>query len=176
MFIETLVLSIVIGFLRKGKLKNFGLIQFRWISLLFLSFALQFMVNYIGSAVLSYWGNIFHIGSYLLIFYFFWTNKKQLNLLLSIGVILNFLVIILNGGSMPVDTRHMSFSIIEKIQQSVTHTVLTSGTKLPWLADIIYIPWPTRQMLSLGDIFLSIGVFILVQKVMVQRLIEVDKP
>jgi len=36
------------------------------------------------------------------------------------------------------------------------HTLLTADTHLPWLADIIPVPW-LRSILSIGDLVLAVG-------------------
>lgn len=167
MFIESFIISILVGLLRKGKLQNLGLIQLKRISLLFVAFIAQFIIDYLGQETMGSNGGLIHLISYFVLFYFFYINKRIFNLAIFSGIVLNFLVVSFNEGAMPVLTTYMPNSAISALSQSVTHTVLTDTTMLVPLADIIYIPWPQQQMISIGDIFLNIGVFLLVQRFMV---------
>ncbi|MCG5027033.1 DUF5317 domain-containing protein, partial [Anoxybacillus flavithermus] len=46
------------------------------------------------------------------------------------------------------------------------HTVLTEQTVLPFLSDIIYMPSIIPRVISIGDIFIMLGAFLLVQRLM----------
>lgn len=166
MFIETLIFSIIVGLIRKGYIKNFALIHFRGISFLFVAFFIQIVLDLLGMVFWSYWGLVIHLTTYLLLFYFFWQNKGILHPLLPVGTFLNFIVIVANKGAMPVKTTYMPEESIVSLLESVTHTIMTLQTKLPLLADIIYIKWPVQQMISVGDIVMNIGMFIFIQEIM----------
>ena len=45
------------------------------------------------------------------------------------------------------------------------HTLLTTSTRLPWLADVIPLPW-LRSIISVGDLVLAVGVFPLTHALM----------
>ncbi|HDP70603.1 MAG TPA: hypothetical protein ENN38_07360 [Actinobacteria bacterium] len=102
-------------------------------------------------------------------------RKNKYFLILGLGVFLNFVVIALNGG-MPVSLeavlRFGSPEAALRIKQSFDfiHILMSDGTKLKFLADII--PFPTllpfgMSLISIGDIFISLGVFLVVQNQMV---------
>ncbi|MFZ7101671.1 MAG: DUF5317 domain-containing protein [Peptococcaceae bacterium] len=168
MFVESLLAGIFVAWVRKGKIKNLGLIQLQRISLLFAVLFVQMIIDLPGVMIPGQIGVIMHIFSYVLLFYFFWINKNRLNSLILTGAALNFSVILFNG-SMPVAAKHMSSEAVEQLKVSITHSLLTADTRLAWLADIIYVRWPLRQMLSVGDFLLDIGVFVLIQKVMLKQ-------
>ena len=176
MFIETLIFSIIVGLIRKGNIKNFGLIQLRGISFLFAAYLVQFMLNRVDSSLLDIpvlisanIGSLIHIGTYILLFCFFWLNRYQFNFLLPLGTFLNFVVITLNGGVMPVKTTYIPEESIVYLVESITHAIMTAETVLPFLGDIIYVSWPMQQMISVGDIVMNLGIFIFIQKTMVRR-------
>ncbi len=166
MFIETFIFSIVVGLIRKGNIKNFALIHFRGISFLFVAFFIQILLDWFGILVWGNWGLVIHLSTYMMLFYFFKINKENLNLLLPLGTFLNFMVILFNQGAMPVKTTYIPEEAIANLADSVTHTIMTIQTKLPFLGDIIYVRWPMQQMISVGDIIMNIGIFLLVQKIM----------
>jgi hypothetical protein len=91
---------------------------------------------------------------------------------MGLGIGLNFIVILLNGG-MPVSLSAMykigGIDAIDKLERSVdfVHIPMKSSTLLKILADTIIFPSlyprPGFAVASIGDAFLSIGVFILIQ-------------
>jgi hypothetical protein len=169
MFIETLVASILAGKVRKGRLANLGELQLEKSMLLFIAILIQVGVEYLGRIKLGSAGLALHVGSYFLLFYFFWANKHTFNLLLPLGTFLNFLVILLNKGAMPVDPQYLPEASIEQLAFSVTHTMMTEAAVFPWLADIIYVKWPTQQLISAGDIIMNAGLFLFIQKVLLRK-------
>ncbi|WP_414481125.1 DUF5317 family protein [Caldicoprobacter sp.] len=47
----------------------------------------------------------------------------------------------------------------------MSYTFITDKTPLWFLADIIYLPWPKEQFISIGDIIILLGVFLLIQNI-----------
>jgi len=89
---------------------------------------------------------------------------------MAIGNLCNALVIAFNQGKMPVKVP----AIVDNPVFDRGHMLLTSSTKLEYLADIIFIRIPSFRiyMLSIGDIFLMIGVFLLIQRGMIIKSTE----
>ena len=58
-----------------------------------------------------------------------------------------------------------------KSKTYVLHSLLNEGTKLKFLTDIIPLPspYPRPRVLSVGDIIMAIGIFLLIQCSMVKR-------
>lgn len=91
-----------------------------------------------------------------------------------VGVFLNFLVMALNGGLMPVSVEASALigqSYVDALDQNAVmfkHTKLLEDTRLPFLGDIIPIvsPYPREMVISIGDIVMNIGIFIFLQHVM----------
>jgi hypothetical protein len=104
-------------------------------------------------------------------------NQKNTGFkLIFIGVFLNFLVMVLNGGRMPVSVEAAAVldpGYIEVLKDSLyaKHTMLTSSTYLGFLGDVIPIsdPYPRTQVISVGDIVMNIGIFFFIQYLMVQH-------
>ena len=164
MFIETVVAALFIGILRGGRFRGLEAMAFKVVPSVIIAFLAQLLINYWGLSTLGRLGLGVHLGTYVLIFYFLWSNWSILNSTLTLGIWSNFLVIFVNGGSMPVkDPGHAAFSA-EKLMESVTHHLFNSNTVFPWLADVIFVPWPFMQMISIGDILINVGMFLLIQK------------
>lgn len=79
-------------------------------------------------------------------------------LLIGAGVVLNTLVIGLNGA-MPVSVGASSVAGVEPPSASaddLKHERLSDDTRLPWLGDVIPVPG-LKEVLSVGDVLLAVG-------------------
>lgn len=181
--LAAIAFSVILGFLRGGRLSRLADVSFDhgWAALLAL--AVQVAVVYLplpggeGS-----WGvaAFLLIGSYLLLGFVVAANRRLPGLpLVGIGLALNLLVMLANGGYMPVT--------LEALQQAgVAHLALGNSagarivagkdillsresTHLWVLSDIFVVPSPVSAVVSLGDLFLALGAFLLFQRAMQAR-------
>lgn len=189
MLVESVILSILIGLFRGRKLKSLENIYIDKVWLIFLSFGLEFLCTLIikndirpFSPFISKNYMIIHMLVYILLFMFFIFNRNIKGLrLVFIGIFLNFIVIAVNDGSMPVK---VDMVLAKGFNESVNmlaagkiagHSILIEGqTKLWPLADIIDIPppYPFPQTISIGDIFIALGIFLFIQLTMKQHPVE----
>lgn len=163
MIIEGIVLSIIVGYIRKGRLINFENIEIKAWYLIIASQILQIIAIRLGNSInistTTFY--IMHILSYIILLISLVINHRLLSMnLLSIGTILNLIPIALNNGQMPVflpQGVNASFDM--------GHILGTNTTKAYILSDIIPIlkPYPLPKIISIGDIFILIGIFLLVQ-------------
>ena len=87
------------------------------------------------------------------------------------GLALNFIVIALNGGLMPVSPAAREFAGMPLLKGPTLNVLpMTSDSLLPWLGDILPLPaWiPFANVFSLGDILITIGGVIFIQKALVR--------
>ncbi|WP_069650813.1 DUF5317 domain-containing protein [Caloranaerobacter ferrireducens] len=185
MLIESMATSLVVGKVRGGKLENIGKIQIRGWYLFVLGFIIEFASVYlkiknfgvISTFVDKYFIYI-HSLSYILIFIGLILNFKNKSMILVfIGTLLNFIVIVANGGRMPVSPEGLKaanlISNLEMLKKDmiITHTLITDSTRLPILGDIIPLikPYPFPKMISIGDIFLGLGIFFFIQEAMTKK-------
>lgn len=162
MLLEIVVLSFVIAFLRGGRFNQFP--RFNKIPLLFGSVALQ-----LGSALVTDLSGYLISLAYMLTIVFFWFNREHLDIkFFSVGWLLNAIVIWANQGKMPIDLIQASklpYSLEKVINGTdFKHSMLTQASHFPYLADIIYMPYVFPRVISVGDIFIMIGTFLLVQR------------
>jgi len=179
--IEGLVLSLVVGKIRGGKFKGLGQTPIRNVWLFILAFILEFATLFAASAGVSLVADYImylHTASYILLFAAIISNREHRSMwLVLLGSMLNFLVIFINGGAMPVAVEALNnkglYDYAQMISTGgmVTHQPLTDLTKLPFLADIIILPaaYPLPKVHSIGDIIISLGIFLFVQKAMLQE-------
>jgi hypothetical protein len=168
MIAESVVLSIIIGWFRKGKLIHLGQLDVKGLFLFFLGGTFQLFVfaysKESGNTVQQWMFENFyglHLISYCIIMIPLVINYKWLGLnLMGIGTLLNFMPIMLNNGKMPV-ALPVEYSPVFDLG----HVLLEAHTKLKLLSDIIFIgpPYPMPKVLSIGDLFIMGGVFWLIQ-------------
>jgi len=165
MFILAIIVSVIIGYIRRGQLKNLEFLSIKLWYLLSLAFLIQIIAIRV-SFLTDYIFYILHISSYVIIMYICWVNFQYVSVkVMAIGNLCNALVIAFNQGKMPVKVP----DIVDNPIFDRGHMLLTSSTKLEYLADIIFIRIPSFKiyMLSIGDIFLIVGVFLLIQRGMI---------
>ncbi len=179
MIFEALILGIIMGKLRGGRIKRLGHQTLRFPLILILSFIIL-----LGTSILISLGyaNIIAIRMYLyIVAYCFLFLVLFLNLhiksiwLILIGAILNFAAIALNNGSMPIDV-----AVLEKMSFTNLLNSINTGS-LPnyipineansitqYLGKKFTTPafYPIKQIFSVGDGFIAVGLFFYVQKIM----------
>jgi hypothetical protein len=170
MFLYSIVLAILLGFIFKGKLKDLGNIKLSSLYLVIIGYALDeimhLMVKY-GHLKIGIGTYITDMLMYVILFVFIYLNKKDFSILiLGLGFFLNAVVIFTNGGAMPVSSNAMSYVSTTHINPATQglYKLLTSDTKFAFLGDIISIKLLGHMVFSIGDIILSIGIMLLIIK------------
>lgn len=177
-----LLFSIAISLVRGGRFHHLAQVSFRLGWLAMAAFALQWSIIYaplprtegpFGPRTLLL------IASYLLVVVVVMVNRRVAGLpLIGIGLGLNLLVMLANGGFMPVTMEaveragltHLALGTEPGARLSATKDIIlpAAATRLWLLSDIFVVPppLPFRTVFSLGDVFLAAGVFILFQRAM----------
>lgn len=173
LLIAVVALAIALGLLLKGSFRGFEDLRLRWWGLVVVGLALQ-LVPLPGAdsgtdlvvrvAVLAV--------SYALLILFAALNVRWRGMpLVLIGLALNALVIVANGG-MPVSAEAIEASgqadMLDLLIQegAAKHHLMTDDDVLTPLADVIPIPPPVGQIVSVGDLFVYAGIVWLVVVVM----------
>lgn len=181
MIIEAFFLSILVAFLRRGKLQNLGRSPIRHVWLFGMSFLLMAAVEALG---VSKYGESLrvvirsaNIIQYVVLLAAIAANFHIREMWLAgFGTFLNALVVAVNGGAMPVSARALQVAGYEEmlrpevVSKFVRHSIMSSSTHLKLIADIIPVPKLLilpPQVLSIGDALVAIAVFIFVQRYMV---------
>ena len=157
-----LFLSMAIAILRGGRMVNLGDIHLNQWWLLPFGFVLQIAAQFIPRSAAT-WGVVLILSSYLPLLILVIINRDRTGLWLAgIGVLMNFTVIALNGG-MPVlaEAAEVASGFAPGdpvIAEGFKHVVLDETSRLVFLADVIPIRIANYgQVLSLGDMFLAVG-------------------
>ena len=176
-----IIISIIIGLLRNGKLSSLSQISLKRIELIVLAFLIQAGLIFLGSRkigfVLNYSSYVLDF-SYVVLLLAVWYNKKLKGMkIIALGIAFNFMVIVANGGRMPILLGSLykaglnDIALILKEGSHVTNTLITEKTLFRFLADVIPLspPFPAPSVVSVGDFLLFYGVFSLIQNAMVKK-------
>jgi hypothetical protein len=167
MFIEALIVSVIIGYILKGRLKNIDTNSIKVIYLVFTGFFIEaIMVMLIKNGLLVRGNTSYLLDAvmYLLLFIFIYLNRQnKWILLMGIGFFLNALPIFFNGGAMPVSTGAIDIvGITRNVTSEGLYVLINSSTKLSFLGDVIPIKYPRPFAASIGDIIAAIGLMLFI--------------
>jgi hypothetical protein len=176
MVYDGILLSLLIGFFRGGSLKGFANMKLRGGWLFPLLLAVQFVIFALEDkvAIIGKLSNTLFLLVYVIGLLFLWLNRNQPGfIVIFAGVLLNFIVMAVNGGRMPVSVEAAKFlgrEYIDALKAGTygKHQAITSETLLPFLGDIIPLspPYPRRQVISIGDVVMNVGAFLFIQHLM----------
>lgn len=169
LLLAVVLISVYLAYLFGGRLHRLDALHPRWWGLVIAGLAIQFVPLPEGetgtdllvrTAVLSL--------SYTLLLTFTVVNVRMPGMaLVMIGLACNFAVIAVNGG-MPASADALIASDQEDVlallkeEGADKHHLLTESDELTFLADVIPVPEPIGQAISVGDIFVYAGLIWLV--------------
>ncbi len=113
--------------------------------------------------------------SILFLAWFGWLNRRHLGIVLaSVGIALNMIVMLANGGVMPVSPESISRVADAYVEPgtplsfSKSNVQTAEQTTFAWLSDRLHLPGPLGQLAawSIGDILLLAGIWHLLWSVM----------
>ena len=155
--------------------RNFQTVSLRAIWILLLAFIPQFIAFYLPSTQRTISADLAKtllIGSQIFLLLFLFFNLRLPGMWIScIGLGLNLMVILLNGGLMPIypETVHHLYpeATVDQVQSgerlggSKDVVMTKDDIRLGWLADRFSTSnlFPTRYAFSLGDVLLALGIF-----------------
>ncbi len=175
MFIPIILLaSIVIALARGGSLGSLTTLQTRHLWLFFIPLALQ-LIAFSPLGAFPEFGlplvKILYLVSMAIAALALALNRHLPGLLwLAAGLTMNFLVIGLNGGLMPVSAAARQIAGMPALTGPNLNVIpMTAETVLPWLGDILPLPsWvPFANVFSPGDVLIAVGGVIFTQKALV---------
>jgi len=161
LILGAIVLAVAVGFVIGGNLRNLSHVHIRWPALALVGLGLQLVpvdanADRLGFALL--------MASYALLMAFVVLNVRSAGFpLIVMGLFLNALVIGVNHG-MPVDRHALIASGQGSTLQALVreggakHHLATADDRLLFLGDVIAVPEPAGQVVSVGDLFTYAGV------------------
>jgi hypothetical protein len=176
-----LAVALLVAFLRGGSLRNLADFRLEWGWLAGLALAIQIGAVYwlTGDRYLHLQGGALVVSS-LLLLPVIWRNRRSPGLaLIGLGLALNLVVMVANGGFMPItpeavariEHEHLIVQLngVERMGGSKGIVLPREETALWVLSDIFTIPppFPVASAFSLGDALVAVGAFIFLQRAMV---------
>ena len=167
MFIYALIISIILGYLFGGKLKNLKDVEIKAVYLIVIGFIIEFSIvilikkGYLEKGILTFALDFF---MYILIFIFAYKNKKnKWILIMTLGFLLNAAAIFINGGAMPVSKGAMKAAgLSTKVNKEGLYILINSKTILPIICDIIPIKIIRSYVVSIGDLIAAVSMIIFI--------------
>lgn len=169
LFIPIIVLAAALGYVLGGRFKRLEALSLRWWWFVLAGLAVQFLPlpdGETGQDLLVRTGVL--AISYGLLLLFAFANLRLPGMwLIALGLACNALVIVVNGG-MPVgeealrDSGQTDLLQVLVEQGAAKHHLLDDSDKLTFLADVIAVPSPVGQVISVGDIFVYAGLMWLI--------------
>jgi len=149
--------------------------ELSWLWLVILAVTPQLLAFHISATAGWFsdrWASAILVASQLALLIFVWVNRRLTGMkIFGLGLILNLLVISLNGGLMPLSPQTAG-ELFPKLPDSTWVTGLRPGrskniilppadTRLAFLSDAILLPawFPWTRALSVGDLLISLGIF-----------------
>jgi MFS family permease len=162
-------LGLLLGLVAGGSIWNLGSVRLQRIGLLFAAVAVRFATEAgIGAGIdiaetlrLPLFG-----ASYAMLVAGLWWNRGQPGMSLAfVGIVGNAIAIAVNGGHMPIWQPSLDAAGLRADEiRSVFHTIIPADLDADFLlragplGDVIPIPFPiVRNVASIGDVFLSLG-------------------
>ncbi len=162
-------------FYARWQKRSWSIPSFRYVWLIFLAFLPQFFAFYLPATRIWYPDSLAAfslVGSQILILIFCWLNRQMAGIwILAFGTALNLLVIVANGGFMPISPGTAGHLVSQDTLQTIQEggrfgygkdiLLLPENTSLVWLSDRFLLPgWcPYQVAFSGGDVFIAAGAF-----------------
>lgn len=182
MFIEAIIIGIIIGFFRKGKINRLSYIDFNMPILAYLSafFYIGIIIMNLGLLDLSsFLYSIFLLVSYILIGLFIIANiSKKYMFIPLIGFFLNFISFIFNGFKFPISSDAALLVYGSEIHNllvegKIKYFIPAENSTLSFLGIIFPInKFFSITILSIGDILISFGIILIVQSIISDKRIK----
>jgi hypothetical protein len=164
LFALAIVAAMLLGLAFGGRFSRLESLRLHWWGLALVGLVIQFVPLPEGAAGVDLVVRSVVLAiSYTLLLTFAAANLRIAGMwLLMIGLAMNCAVIVANGG-MPVEAQTLIDSGQEDVLASLQaeradkHHLLTDSDVLTSLADVIAVPPPIAQAISIGDVFIYAG-------------------
>jgi hypothetical protein len=168
-------------------------LQSAWLALVAVAFQIPLLRSPFGPTQQVLVQQVLFLLSHLLLLLFIWLNRRLLGIqIVGVGVLLNLLVIVANGGFMPITPEtlmRINPGTGKELWQLGYHygfskdvILMRQDTHLWFLSDILVLPppFPWPAAFSLGDLVIGLGIILLLGRTYVPlegvKIHEAQKP
>lgn len=158
------VLCVLTVPLTGGKLGRLASLRLRWLWTAPVALALQVLIVTIAPQGNHALHAAVHGVTYALAAAFLWANRRIPGMpVIAIGAACNALAIVVNGGVMPASAHALRLAGL--VQGAGFHnSAPVADPRLLWLGDLIPIPGPLPNVLSIGDCVIFTGMLVLLHR------------
>lgn len=165
MLLDMILISILVAVIRGGRPADSINIRHPWI--IFVSLGLQLVAVATPRTI----SPLLILTAYAVLLAGLALNlDKQHMRLIFVGVLLNTVVIGLNSGHMPVSVaaaQGLGFNTQPLLAGTdFKRVAMTDHTLFNFLGDVIPVPFPLPRVVSIGDVLIALGAFLLIQEFM----------
>ncbi|WZL73765.1 DUF5317 domain-containing protein [Clostridiaceae bacterium 35-E11] len=171
---EGIVIGFIVGKIRGGKFGNFKFLSLRAWPLILLAFLLQISPLFAQKIYLfSKYGSYFYGASFIFLIICMALNIEKKGVwALLIGIIFNTMVVFLNELKMPISFQGLTLAGLESMIEGIKNGQIlhymdlrnvTDWTKLLGKYIVIPKPYPLSKVVSIGDIWMSLGLILFIQ-------------
>ena len=148
-----------------GHLKRLATIEVRHLWLPFIAVGLQLWITTLAPNGDRTLYAAIHIATYALIAAFVISNRHLPGVaVIAAGALLNGAVIVINGGVMPAAQSAQRIAGMT-IKAGFNNSAHLAHPHLLWLGDVIPVPGPLPNVLSVGDVVVFVGLVVLLHRV-----------
>lgn len=173
MFIEAVLLGLIVGRLRGGRSLHIGNLEFKGWVLIVIGFLLQMLPMLLGRmGWMAHNGPVVAFATLVLVFLIVVLNgRKPGFLVIALGAVLNIAAMAFHGLKMPVYLPALRGTGRTELVESIVNNAVLNYSGLETLAGwsdylgkVIPVPrfYPLAQVLSVGDLLISAGIFLFV--------------
>ncbi len=175
-FLYALILGVVLGYVRGGRLSHLASLRLRatWLVLLALVIQVLIFPLFTKEPLIQEGTAILHGVSYALLGIWLLLNLRVSALIvIGAGALMNAIAIMANGGLMPASTTALDRAGYGSVAQvlmsdgSFGNIVrMSPATRFDVLGDWLYLPrgWPLAAAFSLGDAVIMVGIVWLIAR------------
>lgn len=179
MFLEGILIGILIGYIRKGRIKNIGNIEIKGKALILIAFIIQLSFLLLNTGLLDlkfeYYELILTLSYILIIISIFMNFNIKYMVVVVAGALINFITFIINDfqigvteeASKKVFSQEIFYLLKEgniRLFNIIPEGSFYKGGFIPWNRMLVF-----PSLVSIGDILIFIGVILIVQNIMVDR-------
>lgn len=179
MFLESFIFGLFIGFIRKGRISRLEHVEFNAKAFIYISALLYLSIIIMNLGLFDYNSNLYTM--FLIISYLFMVIFMVLNLEIKymflplIGIILNLIVFCANKFKFPILSStvadlHGSELFNLFTSNKVIFFIPAENANLSFLGTVISVG--NMFTISIGDLFVSIGIILIIQEIICDKHIQ----
>jgi hypothetical protein len=166
LWLIAIALGLALGLGAGGKLSNLTRLQFRWPLVLLAAVLIREVVIFSPASQLPGVQYVYALSLVLIVLWTIWHwNRLPGVWLVTLGGLLNLLVVMVNGGHMTVARELAASELNGELLRRGTigqYTVMTADTHLNFLGDWISIRPIIPEGYSPGDLLIALGVALII--------------